>query len=140
MAGLESPDDDDRVVGLDVWFAGEPAQWHQGLQAVTDLGGADGMLFVFDSAAEHRFYMWQTPMPLDIYFFDAERHFVDADDDGAVPGSVVTAVRAILAGRAVPARARGSGRGVGRDRDRRDLDAVVRDPGPGHVATADAVV
>jgi uncharacterized membrane protein (UPF0127 family) len=79
VASLESPADDDVVVELDLWFAGEQAQRHQGLTAVTDLGGADGMLFAFESSAEYRFYMWQTPMPLDIYFFDAERHFVGVE-------------------------------------------------------------
>jgi uncharacterized membrane protein (UPF0127 family) len=67
------------VVELDVWFAGEPDQWQQGLTAVTDLDGADGMLFAFDAAAEYRFYMWQTPMPLDIYFFAEDGHVVASD-------------------------------------------------------------
>jgi uncharacterized membrane protein (UPF0127 family) len=79
VARLASTGTDDVAVDLDVWIAGEPAQWHQGLTAVTDLGGADGMLFDFGAAGEHRFYMWQTPMPLDIYFFDAERRFVSFD-------------------------------------------------------------
>ena len=43
---------------------------------VTDLGDAEGMLFVFDDEAVHRFYMWQTPMPLDIAFFAADGTFV----------------------------------------------------------------
>ena len=43
---------------------------------VTDLGDADGMLFVFDAEGVHRFYMWQTPMPLDIAFFAADGTFV----------------------------------------------------------------
>ena len=67
------------VVELDVWFAGEPDEWRQGLTAVTGLDGADGMLFAFDTAAEYRFYMWQTPMPLDIYFFSQDGHVVAAD-------------------------------------------------------------
>jgi uncharacterized membrane protein (UPF0127 family) len=71
--------DDDSVVELDVWFAGEPAQRQQGLMTVTDLGGADGMLFAFDAPARYRFYMWQTPMPLDIYFFDADGQLVGYD-------------------------------------------------------------
>src|SRR5688572_26461012 len=79
VANIESSRDDEAVVELDVWFAGEQAQWLQGLTAVTELGGADGMLFAFDSAAAYRFYMWQTPMPLDIYFFDDEGLFVGSD-------------------------------------------------------------
>ena len=71
--------DDPVAVELDVWFAGDPEQWHQGLTSVTDLDGADGMLFAFETAAEYRFYMWQTPMPLDIYFFAADGHSVGSD-------------------------------------------------------------
>ena len=33
---------------------------------VTDLGGADGMVFVFDRPTEAHFDMWQTPMALTI--------------------------------------------------------------------------
>ena len=45
---------------------------------VTDLGAAVGMLFVFDAEGLPRFYMWQTPMPLDIAFFAADGTFVDS--------------------------------------------------------------
>jgi len=80
IAQLRPPREDATdVVELDVWFAGEPEQWHQGLTAVTDLDGADGMLFAFDTAAEYRFYMWQTPLPLDIYFFADDGHVVASD-------------------------------------------------------------
>jgi uncharacterized membrane protein (UPF0127 family) len=79
VARLASAGIDGVVVDLDVWFADEPAQRHEGLTDVTDLGGADGMLFAFDAAGEHRFYMWQTPMPLDIYFFDEEQRFVSSE-------------------------------------------------------------
>ena len=74
-AGAEAVD----VVDLDVWFAGDQGERHQGLTAVTDLGGADGMLFVFDAPAEYRFYMWQTPLPLDIFFFGADGHFIGSE-------------------------------------------------------------
>jgi uncharacterized membrane protein (UPF0127 family) len=50
----------------------------RGLMEVTDLGSADGMLFVFDEAAVRRFYMWRTPMRLDIVFFAADGTFVDS--------------------------------------------------------------
>jgi uncharacterized membrane protein (UPF0127 family) len=80
IAHLRSPGEGaTNVVELDVWFAGEPEQWHQGLTAVTDLDGADGMLFAFDTPAEYRFYMWQTPLPLDIYFFAEDGHVVGSD-------------------------------------------------------------
>ena len=67
------------VVELDVWFAGDQDQRHRGLSAVTQLDGADGMVFAFDTPAEYRFYMWQTPLPLDIYFFAEDGHVVGSD-------------------------------------------------------------
>jgi uncharacterized membrane protein (UPF0127 family) len=66
-------------VELDVWYAGTQEQRHRGLTGVTGLDGADGMLFVFDSAGDHRFYMWQTPLPLDIHFFDERTHLVASE-------------------------------------------------------------
>jgi uncharacterized protein len=58
------------------WVADSTEERARGLMDVTDLGNADGMLFVFDDAAVRRFYMWQTPMPLDIAFFAADGAFV----------------------------------------------------------------
>jgi uncharacterized membrane protein (UPF0127 family) len=66
----------DQIVS--VWIADSTAERARGLMEVTDLGGADGMLFVFDDEGVHRFYMWQTPMPLDIAFFAADGTFVDS--------------------------------------------------------------
>jgi uncharacterized membrane protein (UPF0127 family) len=61
---------------VQAWIADSTDERARGLMEVTDLGGADGMLFVFDDASVHRFYMWQTPMPLDIAFFAADGTFV----------------------------------------------------------------
>ena len=61
---------------LSVWIADSAEDRARGLMEVTDLGDADGMLFVFESEGLHRFYMWQTPMPLDIAFFAADGTFV----------------------------------------------------------------
>jgi uncharacterized membrane protein (UPF0127 family) len=66
-------------VELDVWYAGTQELRHRGLTGVTDLGGADGMLFAFESVADHRFYMWRTPMALDIHFFDDRAVFVGSE-------------------------------------------------------------
>lgn len=44
---------------------------------VTDLGGADGMLFVFDEPTLAAFYMWQTPLALTVAFFDEAGRLVD---------------------------------------------------------------
>lgn len=47
-----------------------------GLQGVTDLGPLDGMLFTFPSPTDTRFWMKDTPIPLDIAFFDAAGRLV----------------------------------------------------------------
>lgn len=44
----------------------------RGLMGVTDLVDVDGMLFVFDRDTEAAFWMKDTLIPLDIWFFDAE--------------------------------------------------------------------
>lgn len=67
----------DRTVELTLWLAATPEQWNRGLMGVTDLGVAEGMIFVFERPAIYRFYMWQTPLPLDIVF---------VDESGAVVG------------------------------------------------------
>jgi uncharacterized membrane protein (UPF0127 family) len=50
----------------------------QGLMGVTDLGALDGMLFVFPADSASAFWMKDTPIPLDIWFFDAGGVLVDA--------------------------------------------------------------
>ena len=61
---------------LSVWVAESAEDRGRGLMGVTDLGAAAGMLFVFESEALHRFYMWQTPLPLDIAFLTDDGTFV----------------------------------------------------------------
>jgi uncharacterized protein len=61
---------------IPVWIAESTEDRGRGLMDVTDLGDADAMLFVFESEGLHRFYMWQTPMPLDIAFLAADGMFV----------------------------------------------------------------
>jgi uncharacterized membrane protein (UPF0127 family) len=63
---------------LAVWIADTVEARGRGLMEVTDLGDAEGMLFVFEEERSPRFYMWQTPMALDIAFFAANGAFVDA--------------------------------------------------------------
>ncbi|MDH3259452.1 MAG: DUF192 domain-containing protein [Acidimicrobiia bacterium] len=41
----------------------------QGLMGVTDLGGLDGMVFVFPDPSVHTFWMKDTLIPLDLAFF-----------------------------------------------------------------------
>jgi uncharacterized membrane protein (UPF0127 family) len=49
----------------------------QGLRGVRTLDPYAGMLFVFPSDTSANFTMAQTPLPLDITFFDADGHAVD---------------------------------------------------------------
>ncbi len=60
-----------------VAIADTPALRSQGLMGVTDLGGLDGMLFVFEEATDGGFWMKDTLIALDIAFFEAGGAFVD---------------------------------------------------------------
>ncbi len=62
---------------LAVAVADKPALRSRGLMGVTDLGGLDGMLFVFPSDTEGGFWMKNTLIALDIAFFDVDGGFVD---------------------------------------------------------------
>ena len=55
-------------------------QRSRGLMNRTDLGGFDGMLFVWDSDSSGGFWMKDTPLPLSIAWFDASGRFVSAAD------------------------------------------------------------
>jgi uncharacterized membrane protein (UPF0127 family) len=63
-----------------VWLADTAEKRRQGLMGVTDLGGADGMLFSYEQPANSNFWMFGTPMPLSIAFFDSGGSFVSSDD------------------------------------------------------------
>jgi uncharacterized membrane protein (UPF0127 family) len=80
-AGLEgfetstiTVDDRELVVAV----AETPTRRSQGLMNVTDLGGLDGMLFVFQVDSDGGFWMKNTLIPLDIVFFAADGGFVDS--------------------------------------------------------------
>ena len=49
-----------------------------GLRQRSDVGGYDGMLFVFDAATDVGFTMSTVPVPLDIGFYDARGKLVSA--------------------------------------------------------------
>jgi len=66
---------DDR--DLSVAVADTPEKRSQGLMNVTDLGGLDGMIFVWDDDTASAFYMLNTLIPLDIAFFSVDGSFVD---------------------------------------------------------------
>ncbi|MDQ3352180.1 MAG: DUF192 domain-containing protein [Actinomycetota bacterium] len=63
-----------------VWLADDPDERSKGLMGVTDLRPAAGMVFVFTDDRLGAFYMYDTPMPLSIAFFDADGAFVSAAD------------------------------------------------------------
>lgn len=62
---------------LRVLVAATPEQRSQGLRGVDDLGAFDGMLFVFGEPTDTGFTMAETPMPLEIGFYDEAGERVD---------------------------------------------------------------
>jgi uncharacterized membrane protein (UPF0127 family) len=63
-----------------LWAASTAAEQARGLMGVTDLGGADGMVFRFASPVTTQFWMRDTVMPLSIAFYAADGSFVSASD------------------------------------------------------------
>jgi uncharacterized membrane protein (UPF0127 family) len=62
---------------LEVWVADTDEEWTRGLMGIHRLPeGIDGLLFVFDSPRVRTFHMLQTPMPLDIWWFDTEAELI----------------------------------------------------------------
>ena len=60
-----------------VEFATTPAERRQGLMYREALDEMAGMLFVFNESALRRFWMKNTPLSLDILFFNAEQTLVN---------------------------------------------------------------
>jgi uncharacterized membrane protein (UPF0127 family) len=71
---------DGTVCELCLWVAESVAQRQRGLMGVTDLGPADGMVFVYDGPVTRQFWMFATPMPLSIAFFGDDGNFVSSTD------------------------------------------------------------
>jgi uncharacterized membrane protein (UPF0127 family) len=63
-----------------LWLADTAERRAQGLMGVTDLSGADGMVFRWDAPTAGAFWMRDTPLPLSIAFFDQDGAFVSALD------------------------------------------------------------
>ena len=63
-----------------VAVADTPTKRGQGLMFVSEFGDVDGMLFVFDTDVNNRFFMRDTLVPLDIAFFSAGGLLVDLFD------------------------------------------------------------
>ena len=53
----------------------------QGLQNRTSLDGDVGMLFIFDEAGTHSFWMKDTPLSLDMIFFSSEKEIVFIEEN-----------------------------------------------------------
>lgn len=71
---------DGTVTGCCLLVAATDEQRQRGLMEVTDLGGYEGMVFVWDHDVETGFWMRNTPSPLSIAWFDAAGDFVSATD------------------------------------------------------------
>ena len=69
---------DGQVCEVCVWLADTPEERASGLMGVTDLGDAVGMVFRFEEPIDGSFYMFQTPTPLSIVWFDGT-HVGSAD-------------------------------------------------------------
>jgi len=71
---------DGTVTGCCLLVAATDEQRQRGLMEVTDLGGYQGMVFVWDHDTEGAFWMRNTPTPLSIAWFDADGEFVSSTD------------------------------------------------------------
>lgn len=63
-----------------LWAARTEEERERGLMGVTDLSGADGMVFTWDAPTVVNFWMRDTPSPLSIAFFAADGSFVSSAD------------------------------------------------------------
>lgn len=61
---------DGTVCELCVWRAATADERRRGLMGVTELGAADGMVFVYDTPVTNQYWMRDTPLSLDIAWFD----------------------------------------------------------------------
>ena len=71
---------DGQICEVCVWLADTSDERAHGLMAVTDLGGAVGMVFRFEEPIVGSFYMFQTPTPLSIAWFDPDGNHVGSAD------------------------------------------------------------
>jgi uncharacterized membrane protein (UPF0127 family) len=69
---------DGTVCEVCLWLADTSPTRARGLMGVTDLGGADGMLFRYEAPHTGTFWMKDTLLPLSIAFYDAGGAFLDS--------------------------------------------------------------
>ena len=85
---------DDEVCEVCLWLADDDTSRQRGLMGVTDLGDAVGMAFVWDQPRDGNFFMFQTPTPLSIAWFDdAGSHVGQADMDPCLVDNSATCER-----------------------------------------------
>jgi hypothetical protein len=71
---------------LDVLVADTPEERQIGLTGVEEIpGGADGMLFVYETPTEVRYFMLDVPTALDIWFFDPDGVLVSGTEMAPCP-------------------------------------------------------
>jgi hypothetical protein len=75
-------------------LARTPAEQRQGLMYRTALADGAGMLFLFDADTDHRFWMKNTFIPLDMIFIDRDLRIV-----GIHPNAVPQSTAAVGVGR-----------------------------------------
>ncbi len=71
---------DGEVCDVCLWLADDDTLRERGLMGVTDLGGAVGMAFRWEQPRDGNFFMFQTPTPLSIAWFDADGAHVGQAD------------------------------------------------------------
>jgi uncharacterized membrane protein (UPF0127 family) len=73
---------DGEVCEVCLWLADDDVSRQSGLMGITDLGDAVGMVFRWEQPRTGNFFMFQTPTPLSIAWFDAAgSHVGQADMD-----------------------------------------------------------
>jgi uncharacterized membrane protein (UPF0127 family) len=76
------------VCELCLWRADTDEERRRGLMGVTDLEGADGMLFSFEEPSSGGFWMKDTLIALDVSFYGTDGSFLGADSmEPCAPGS-----------------------------------------------------
>lgn len=74
---IVSPDTT-KVVTVDIEVADSARERERGMMGRTSLAKGHGMLFAFKEPEMLKFWMKKTLIPLEILYFDAEGHFVNA--------------------------------------------------------------
>jgi uncharacterized membrane protein (UPF0127 family) len=78
---------DGTLCELCTYLAGNGDERQLGLMGVTDLGGRDGMIFVFEAAGVHGFWMKNTVMPLSAAWFGPDGALVGTFDMAPCPAT-----------------------------------------------------